>query len=151
MTSRQKKTSQFLLYLLKNTNSITNSLEFITHKDRHVKFLKKKCGTTRGKSVIFFKFFFWSSKCFLPSPCLRTSSVPPWETLKCLLQTLQYACCLSRSLAITQSNVLVYSALKFDPLLYCIRFFAGLFAFRHLCWAYQVIQPLGLFVPVLFG
>ena len=29
-------------------------------------------------------------------------------------------------LAITQSNVLVYSALKFDPLLYRIRFFAGL-------------------------
>ena len=29
-------------------------------------------------------------------------------------------------LAITQSNVLVYSALKFDPLLYLIRFFAGL-------------------------
>ena len=29
-------------------------------------------------------------------------------------------------LAITQSNVLVYSALKFDPLLYSIRFFAGL-------------------------
>ena len=29
-------------------------------------------------------------------------------------------------LAITQSNVLVYSALKFDPLLYHIRFFAGL-------------------------
>ena len=29
-------------------------------------------------------------------------------------------------LAITQSNVLVYSALKFDPLLYYIRFFAGL-------------------------
>ena len=25
------------------------------------------------------------------------------------------------------------------------------FAFRHLCWIYQVIQPLGLFVPVLFG
>ena len=50
----------------------------------------------------------------------------PWETLKCLLQTLQYACCLPRSMAITQSNVLVYSALKFDPLLYRIRFFAGL-------------------------
>ena len=33
---------------------------------------------------------------------------------------------LARSLAITQSNVLVYSALKFDPLLYCIRYFAGL-------------------------
>ena len=30
------------------------------------------------------------------------------------------------SLAITQSNVLVYSALKFDPLLYRIRFYAGL-------------------------
>ena len=59
-------------------------------------------------------------------PYLRTSSIPPWETLKCLLQTLQYACCLPRSLAITQSNVLVYSALKFDPLLYRIRFFAGL-------------------------
>ena len=29
-------------------------------------------------------------------------------------------------LAITQSNVLVYSALKFDPLQYRIRFFAGL-------------------------
>ena len=29
-------------------------------------------------------------------------------------------------LAITQSNLLVYSALKFDPLLYRIRFFAGL-------------------------
>ena len=41
-------------------------------------------------------------------------------------QTLQYACCLPRSLAITESNVLVYSALKFDPLLYHIRFFAGL-------------------------
>ena len=25
------------------------------------------------------------------------------------------------------------------------------FAFRHLCWIYQVIQPLGLFVPALFG
>ena len=46
--------------------------------------------------------------------------------LKCLLQTLQYACCLPWSLAITQSNVLVYSALKFDPLLYRIGFFAGL-------------------------
>ena len=33
---------------------------------------------------------------------------------------------LARSLAITQSNVLVYSALKFDPLLYRIRYFAGL-------------------------
>ena len=33
---------------------------------------------------------------------------------------------LARSLAITQSNVLVYSALKFDPLLDRIRFFAGL-------------------------
>ena len=54
------------------------------------------------------------------------SSIPPWETLKCLLQTLQYACCLPQSLAITQSNVLVYSALKFDPLLYRIRYFAGL-------------------------
>ena len=50
----------------------------------------------------------------------------PWETLKCLLQTLQYACYLPRSLAITQSNVLVYSALKFDPLLYRSHFFAGL-------------------------
>ena len=30
-------------------------------------------------------------------------------------------------LAITQSKVLVYSALKFDPLLYRIPFFAGLF------------------------
>ena len=29
-------------------------------------------------------------------------------------------------LAITQSNILVYSALKFDPLLYRIRFFSGL-------------------------
>ena len=29
-------------------------------------------------------------------------------------------------LAITQSNILVYSALKFDPLLYPIHFFAGL-------------------------
>ena len=78
------------------------------------------------KSVIFFKNLFWSSKCFLPSPCLRTSSIPPWETLKCLLQTLQYACWLPQSLAITKSNVLVYSALKFDPLPYSIRFFAGL-------------------------
>ena len=60
------------------------------------------------------------------SPCLQTSSIPPWETLKCLLQTLQYACCLPRSLTITQSNVLVYSALKFDPLRYHIRFFAWL-------------------------
>ena len=33
---------------------------------------------------------------------------------------------LPRSLAITQSNGLVYSALKFEPLLYHIRFFAGL-------------------------
>ena len=33
---------------------------------------------------------------------------------------------LARSLAITQSNVLVYSALKFDPLQYRIRYFAGL-------------------------
>ena len=47
-------------------------------------------------------------------------------SLKCLLQTLQYACCLPRSLAITHSNVLVNSALKFDPLLYRILFFAGL-------------------------
>ena len=105
-------------------------------ESRHVKFLKKKCGTTRGKSVIFLK--------------------NPWETLKCLLQTLQYACYLPRSLAITQSNVLVYSALKFDPLLYRSHFFCWAnpwrwFAFRHLCWVYQVIQPLGLFVPVLFG
>ena len=76
--------------------------------------------------MIFLKNPFWSSKCFLPSPCLRTSSIPPWETLKCLLQTLQYASCLPQSLAITQSSVLVYSALKFDPLLYRIRFFAGL-------------------------
>ena len=60
------------------------------------------------------------------SRCLRTSSISPLETLKCLLQTLQYACCLPRSLAITQSNVLVYSALKFDPLLYRGRFFAEL-------------------------
>ena len=75
-------------------------------KCRHVKFLKKKCGTTRGKSVIFLK--------------------NPRETLKCLLQTLQYACYLPRSLAITQSNVLVYSALKFDPLLYRSHFLAGL-------------------------
>ena len=98
---------------------------FCSHADM-LSFWKKKSGTTRGKSVIFFKNLFWSSKCFLLSPCLRTSSIPPWETLKCLLQTLQYACCLPRSLAITQSNVLVYSALKFDPLLYRIRFFAGL-------------------------
>ena len=69
-------------------------------------FWKKKWRTTRGKSVIFLK--------------------NPWETLKCLLQTLQYACYLPRSLAITQPNVLVYSALKFDPLLYRIHFFAGL-------------------------
>ena len=48
----------------------------------------------------------------------------------------------------------VKSALKFDPLLYRIRLFAGLIPdlrFHHLCWVYQVIQPLGLFVPVLFG
>ena len=69
---------------------------------------------------------FFKKSVLRPSPCLRTSSIPPWETLKCLLQTLQYACCLPRSLSITQSNVLVYSALKFDPLLYRIRFFAGL-------------------------
>ena len=76
--------------------------------------------------MIFFKNPLNSLICFLPSPCLRTSSIPPWETLKCLLQTLQYACCLPRSLAITQSNVLLYSALKFDPLLYRSSFFAGL-------------------------
>ena len=107
-------------------------------------FFKKICDTLNN------------SKCFLPSLCLRTSSIPPWETMKCLLQILQYACCLPESLAITQSNVLVYSALKFDPLLYRIRFFCWAnpwrwFTFRHLCWVYQVIQPLGLFVPVLFG
>ena len=38
--------------------------------------------------------------------------------------TANLAVCLP--LAITQSNVLVYSALKFDPLLYHIRFFPGL-------------------------
>ena len=74
---------------------------------RHVKFLEKKCGTTRGKSVIFLK-----------NPFPMSTDVG--------LQTLQYACCLPRSLAITQSNVLVYSALKFDTLLYRIRFYAGL-------------------------
>ena len=63
------------------------------------------------------------------------SSIPPWETLKCLLQTLQYACCLPRSLAITQSNVLVYSALKFDPLLYRIPVFAGLIPGDDSCFA----------------
>ena len=60
-------------------------------------------------------------------------------------------------LAITQSNVLVYSALKFDPLLYRIRFFAGLIPGDDSRFAIFVgfikfiIQPLGLFVPVLFG
>ena len=38
-------------------------------------------------------------------------------------------------LAITQSNVLVYSALKFDPLLYHIRFFAGLIPGDDSCFA----------------
>ena len=86
-------------------------------------FWEKNAGQRAENPWFFFKFRF---QCFLPSPCLRTSSIPPWETLKCLLQTLQYACCLPRSLAITQSNILVYSALKFDPLLYRIRYFAGL-------------------------
>ena len=45
-------------------------------KPRHVKFLKKKCGTVRRKSMIFLKNPLNSSKCFLPSPCLRTSSIP---------------------------------------------------------------------------
>ena len=53
-------------------------------------------------------------------------------------------------LAITQSNILVYSALKFDPLLYRIRFFAGLIPGDDLCLAIFV-RFIKLFVPVLFG
>ena len=86
-------------------------------------FWKKNAGQHAENPWFFKKFRF---QCFLPSPCLQTSSIPPWEKLKWLLQTLQYACCLPRSLAITQSNVLVCSALKFDSFLYLILFFAGL-------------------------
>ena len=86
-------------------------------------FWKKNAGQHAENPWSFKKFCFL---CFLPSLCLQTSSIPPWQKLKWLLQTLQYACCLPRSLAITQSNVLVCSALKFDPLLYLILFFAGL-------------------------
>ena len=93
---------------------------------RHVKFLNKKCGTTRGKSVIFLKNPLNSSKCFLPSPCQRTSSIPPWETLKSLLQTLQYAWCLPQSLAITQSNVLYILHWNLTRFYAVFVFFAGL-------------------------
>ena len=85
--------------------------------DRHVKFLKKNAGQS-AENPWFFKKIRFPMSTDVVNPAVRE--------LKCLQQTLQYACCLPRSLAITQSNVLVYSALKFDPLLYRIRFFAGL-------------------------
>ena len=69
---------------------------------------------------------FWKKNAGERGENLRIFFKIRFETLKCLLQTLQYTCCLSWSLAISQSNVLVYSSWKFDPLLYRIRFFAGL-------------------------
>ena len=86
---------------------------------RHVKFLEKKCGTTRGKSVIFFKIPFPMLFAFPMSTDVVNPAVRDAEMLTANLAV-------RLLLAITQSNVLVYSALKFDPLLYRIRYFAGL-------------------------
>ena len=122
------------------------------NKFRHVKFLEKKCGTTRGKSVIFFwkiRFEVLNAFC-LPHVYGRRQS----RRERCW-----NAYCKPCSTPAAGYNPVKRSCIfciKIWPASIPYSFFCWSnpwrwFAFRHLCWLYQVIQLLGLFVPVLFG
>ena len=47
--------SQGNLVFLQGQGKVREFCKMVREISRHVKFLKKKCGTTRGKSVIFLK------------------------------------------------------------------------------------------------
>ena len=98
---------------------------------RHVKFVKKKNAGQRAENLWFFKkirFEVLNAFCLPHVYGRRHPAVRDAEMLTANLAV-------RLPLAITQSNVLVYSALKFDPLLYRIRFFAGLITGNDLRFA----------------
>ena len=95
---------------------------------RHVKFLKKKCGTMRGKSVIFKKNPLKSSKCFLPSPWPMSTDVVNPSMKAAEMLTANLAVCLLLAPAAGHNPVKrsCIFCIKIRPASIQYSFFAGL-------------------------
>ena len=114
---------------------------------RHVKFLKKNAGQRAENPWFFLKIRFPMSTDVV-NPAVRDAEMLPANlAVRLLLVPIAGHNPVKRSRIFCIK--IWYASISYS--LFCWANSWRWFAFRHLCWVYQVIQPLGLFVPVLFA